>query len=136
MSLIPRGARNNNPGNIRFNKHNKWIGQTGQDDKGFAIFSDMSYGVRAASKLLDTYYNKHGLRSIRAMISRYAPSHENPTDAYVLNVSLAVGITPDEPMAYTIYKEIKPKMLVAMFKQELGTDDIALVDVKKWQNIA
>lgn len=80
-----RGIRNNNPGNIRYNDANNWQGQTGKDDKGFVIFSDSKYGIRAIGKVIDSY-KRRGLLSIRDIISTWAPSSENNTEAYVESV--------------------------------------------------
>ena len=46
MSL-PRGLRNNNPGNIR-NSSTVWVGEiTPSKDKSFKQFKSMAYGYRA-----------------------------------------------------------------------------------------
>ena len=45
-SSTVRGIRNNNAGNIRA-KSIIWDGQTGIDDKGFAIFKSPEWGIRA-----------------------------------------------------------------------------------------
>ena len=57
--MDPRGVRNNNPGNVRAG--DDWQGMTGQDDKGFAVFARPEDGLRAMSKVLDTYADKHGI---------------------------------------------------------------------------
>jgi hypothetical protein len=80
-----RGFRNNNPGNIR-NTTIDWKGETKGDDKGFETFESVEYGIRAIFRLLKTYREKHGLRSIREIIYRFAPPNENNTDAYIASV--------------------------------------------------
>ncbi len=38
---VPRGIRNNNPLNIKWNAANNWNGQTGSDSGGFCIFNTL-----------------------------------------------------------------------------------------------
>ncbi len=85
-----RGWRNNNPGNIRLGE--KWIGLTvRQDDSSFCRFCSPEYGIRAIAKILQTYYHKHKLTTIRAIINRWAPPSENNTEAYIHHVCQRVG---------------------------------------------
>ena len=90
-----RGLRNNNPGNIRHSS-SKWQGLSKeQTDREYVQFDDPVYGIRALTKLLQNYQSRHGLKTIRQIINRYAPPSENITDAYVANVSRLVGVNPD-----------------------------------------
>ena len=110
----PRGIRNNNPLNIRLSK-DKWQGQI--NGKGnidgnsslssegaggeavFCQFSSMEYGWRAAFVVLcRTYYGKYGLKTIRGIVSRWAPPKENNTEAYIRHVSDYTGIGPDRDL--------------------------------------
>lgn len=84
MAKVTRGIRNNNPFNLRANKSNNWLGQTGVDKDGFCIFSSLEYGYRAGLRVLRSYWQKHGLTTVRSVISRFAPaSDDNDVDAYV-----------------------------------------------------
>jgi len=79
---IPRGIRNNNPGNIKKNGVD-WEGLSAiQTDNTFFQFTDPIFGIRALTKILLTYRHKHGLTNIWGIISRYAPPSENDTEAY------------------------------------------------------
>ena len=78
-----RGIRNCNPLNIRRNS-TQWQGlRKEQTDSSFFQFINMSYGYRAAIKTLVTYYNKYSLKTIRGVISRWAPPSENNTENYI-----------------------------------------------------
>lgn len=82
---VPRGIRNNNPGNIDFSKANDWLGQLPFDpaiESRFARFDSPQHGIRALAKTLLSYQRKHGLKTVRAMIGRWAPASENNTTAY------------------------------------------------------
>ena len=79
---IPRGIRNNNPLNIRVG--NNWQGEVAKpSDHTFEQFKEMKYGVRAAFIILRNYINRHKLNTIPKVISRWAPSNENNTLAYI-----------------------------------------------------
>lgn len=79
---IPRGIRNNNPLNIRVG--NNWQGEVAKpSDHTFEQFKEMKYGVRAAFIILRNYINRHKLNTIPKVITRWAPSNENNTLAYI-----------------------------------------------------
>ena len=88
--LAPRGIRNNNPGNIR--KGNDWQGErASQDDAAFEQFTAPEYGIRALGKTLLNYQTRYGLKTLRGIITRWAPTSENDTEAYIAQVAKAVG---------------------------------------------
>ena len=95
----PRGIRNNNPLNIR-KSGDKWQGlKTLQEDKEFFQFETIEWGWRAAFVILcKTYYGKYGLKTIRDIVSRWAPAKENNTPAYIRHVSDYTGIGPDRDL--------------------------------------
>lgn len=97
MALQSRGVRNCNPGNIDYNPTNQWQGQLKPDpavEKRFARFDTPENGIRALGKLLLTYQRKHGLKTVKAIINRWAPSVENDTAAYVRAVEASTGTRP------------------------------------------
>jgi hypothetical protein len=105
-----RGLRNNNPGNLRYK------GQAGASNAGgFAQFKSMADGIRAASKQIDLYM-KRGLNTISKIISTYAPSSENDTDAYIKDVSKRLGKSADAPLT----DNDKAQLLAAIFAHESG----------------
>ena len=84
---IPKQQPNNNPGNIRLDGVH-WKGEKEPStDKEFKQFETMAWGYRAMFQCLNTYYSKHGLDTIRKMISRWAPETENATENYIKAVS-------------------------------------------------
>ena len=107
---LPRGIRNNNPLNIRLSS-DKWQGQINANvndndnnsslkgEAVFCVFSSMEYGWRAAFVILcKTYYGKYKLRTIRDIVTRWAPPKENSTEAYIRHVSDYTGIGPDRDL--------------------------------------
>jgi hypothetical protein len=96
----PRGIRNRNPGNIVVSGWTqRQDGYTGPEPEGrFATFKTMEHGLAALMKLLVVYRESHGLTTVRGIIDRWAPPTENNTSAYVLAVSRALFVDPDETL--------------------------------------
>jgi len=105
---IPRGIRNNNPGNIRRNE-DPWQGLAErQGDVEFFTFKSSIYGIRTLARTLITYQDKHNLRSIRQIINRWAPSVENNTNAYVRAVAADTGLDADQPLDMHRFDHLLP----------------------------
>ena len=122
----PRGIRNNNPLNIRKSK-DKWKGlRAQQQDAAFCQFENMEWGWRAAFWLLTrTYYHTYRLFTIRTIIQKWAPPHENNTESYIANVSKMTGIGADAPIGIPSDQPARWMMLgAAMAIQENGTNSI------------
>lgn len=93
----PRGIRNNNPLNIRFNSGNTWLGKVYEDekkDKEFEEFQAMKYGYRAAAFLIHRYI-EGGKDTVEAIINKWAPPSENQTGKYIYNVCRRSGLGRD-----------------------------------------
>lgn len=91
-----RGYRNRNPGNIEHNPANKWLGLADPPSDGrFCRFVSHAHGIRALALLLMAYQDRHDLRTVRAIINRFAPKTENPTGSYVAAVARGMGVGPD-----------------------------------------
>lgn len=89
---LPRGIRNNNPGNIRLSSA-RWRGQkVFQTDLSFVEFETAAAGLRALMLLLLTYYRRYGLDTVEAIVNRFAPPHENATDHYIWSVAKHMGV--------------------------------------------
>lgn len=95
--LMPRGIRNNNPGNIEAKSANMWKGADG-DDGRFIKFTEVKWGIRAIAVLLTNYQLLHKLNTIEGVINRWAPPVENDTGSYVDVVAASVGTAPNEPI--------------------------------------
>ncbi|WP_302585695.1 structural protein P5 [uncultured Alistipes sp.] len=95
---MARGLNNRNPGNIRQSK-GRYKGEVRPSrDPAFKQFETMAWGYRAIFVLLHTYRTRHGLRTIAAMIARWAPPTENKTELYIRTVSRRSGIPADRPL--------------------------------------
>lgn len=117
---LPRGLRNNNPGNIRRN-NDVFQGEVNPSrDREFKQFKSMAYGYRAVFKILMNYQRIYKLTTIRKMIGRWAPENENNTVAYVSLVSSYSGIGPDDPISFD--REQMIRIVAGMSKVENGRE--------------
>ena len=89
-------------------------------DPVFKQFESLAWGYRAVFMLLHTYRVRHGLRTIREMISRWAPPSENHTEAYIRAVSADTGIGPDEALD-TFDPAVMVPVAAAISRVENGT---------------
>lgn len=73
----------NNPLNLRYSAHNRWLGQL-PPKAGFCSFETMQLGFRAALLTIRTYMIHHRRNTIEAIISHWAPPEDNnDTDHYI-----------------------------------------------------
>jgi hypothetical protein len=125
---LPRGIRNNNPGNLRHGE--KWQGMTDeQTDSAFIQFASPQFGIRALAKVLLTYYRGKpakggrpavpGINTVRQIIARWAPPTENDTGAYVASVARALRVDPDQPIVLTDRAVMQP-LVLAIISHENG----------------
>ena len=93
---LPRGLRNNNPGNIRIN-NDKFQGEIiPSQDKSFKQFETIAYGYRAMFVILDNY-RKNGFDTIGKIIYRWAPPEDkNHTESYIKAVEIKTNIPRDK----------------------------------------
>ena len=128
-----RGIGNNNPGNIR-HSGSQWQGMAAQQtDAAFVQFDTPEYGIRALSKLLDTYSTKYNLNTVQGIIGRYAPSSENNTTAYASAVARALGVSPDQRIDV---QARKADLIAAIIKHENGVQPYALAVIQTGVSLA
>ena len=118
---LPRGLRNNNPGNIRINGDLFQGEVRPSKDKSFKQFETMAYGYRAMFVILRNYIRNYKLDTIRKMISRWAPPKENHTEAYVKAVSDYAGIPADDPINVND-REQMIRIVAGMSRVETGVE--------------
>lgn len=117
----PRGIRNCNPGNIRVTK-DKWQGlRSVQTDREFFQFEEMRWGYRALIRTLQNYRRIHGCYTITDFITRWAPSSENNTLAYIKSVCFQLGV-PSVYVPDVDDRETMCALAAAISKHENGVD--------------
>lgn len=122
---LPRGFRNNNPGNIRKSK-DPWQGLAPlQPDREFASFVSPVMGIRALAVVLRTYFERYNLDTIAEIINRWAPpknhagEFENNTGSYVAAVAKSMGRKANERLDLFQYADLAP-LVRAIIAHELG----------------
>lgn len=110
---LPLGIRNNNPGNIEWGS--PWQGLKKKTAKSgrFAEFESAVYGIRAIAVLLITYYDKRKandgskIDTVKEVIERWAPSHENDTSSYAKAIARLLGVKPTSTINMHDYETIR-----------------------------
>lgn len=119
MAKMSRGLRNNNPGNIRRGNFRYKGEKANSEDLSFRQFEGVEWGYRAMFVLLHTYEVKHGCRTLRQIISRYAPPIENNTENYIRRVVYATHIAADKTIS-TLDGAVMTAVVAAMSEVENG----------------
>jgi hypothetical protein len=91
---LPRGLRNNNPGNL-VKTSIPWDGKiplANNKDPRFEQFIELRYGIRAKMRDLITDINK-GNNTVTGLIKEFAPDFENNTAAYIATVVKMTGLS-------------------------------------------
>lgn len=120
---LPRGIRNNNPGNL-IDSGIDWWGKTGVDGI-FVVFSEMRLGIRAWFKNYITAVTRHKADTVYKFIHRYAPaSHKgNNTEAYIKAVCEGAQLEQDSLMP------MDEEGMTTVFKTMMRVENGAAADV-------
>lgn len=108
---LPRGIRNNNPGNITIG--DSWQGMVGNDGT-FLIFADISWGIRALGTSVINMINK-GYNTISLLIPQWSATDQA---AYIANVSAYTGLDPNEVLGTD--NDTIQGLIIAIANQENG----------------
>lgn len=106
------GFKNNNPGNI---KGKNWLGQTGTDKHGHAIFVSEVYGLRAMARCL-TKMEQDGIKTIDTLVRRYATGNQ---ESYIKFLCKFMELEPNEEFSIS---EKLHKLMKAMIHFECGSN--------------
>lgn len=126
---LPRGIRNNNPGNIEDDGKTQWQNlATPRSDGRFLRFKTAPDGIRALCRVLITYQDKRRAKdgsridTVREIIERWAPPNENNTGAYTQAVRRSMGLDGEEfegELDVHEYNDLKP-LVRAIIRHENG----------------
>lgn len=127
--MTARGIRNNNPLNIRHNRNNRWQGvYEKQTDPEFVQFATMQFGIRAGFVIIRNYI-KAGHKDVASIISRWAPSSENNTEAYIRHVCEMADLSPFQEIRFDD-KDTMIRLVDAMIRVECGKP-VSQTDIKR-----
>lgn len=130
---LPRGLRNNNPGNL--DKGQDWQGLADeQSDSRFCTFSTLSYGCRALLKTLVTYHTKYGINTVSGIINRWAPPVENDTESYINSVCDHLGCEPDQEIDFS--RDVYVELGKAIARHENGKIADTYISDDTWNEAA
>lgn len=122
----PRGIRNNNPGNIRWDGKTQWQGLAGVDDAGFVIFDTPENGIRAMARVLASY-GRRGVVTVADIIRTWAPPNENNTPAYIASVETRTGLSAAQPVP----RERLADFLAAIIHHENGQQPYTAAQIEQ-----
>ncbi|ENS5557474.1 hypothetical protein ACE1RO_000815 [Salmonella enterica] len=109
--------RFNNPANLRYAAGY----ETANTRSGkFAVFPSLDEGVLAAAKQLQIYGTK-GINNIHDIISKWAPSNENNTKAYIGHVVNATGRSEFEKLNLNDTRTLAKLITVMSVKEGAGS---------------
>ena len=131
LSKAPRGIRNNNPGNIRFDGSTQWRGMIGDDSAGFIQFERAVFGIRAMTRILSSY-SRRGVNTIGSIIATWAPPVENNTSSYINSVAKKMGMAVDD----LIFEQHYPELIAAIIHHENGQQPYSLETIKEGISLA
>jgi hypothetical protein len=92
-ALPPQGSKTNqfNVGNLR----------PAGSSTGFQQPTSYEEGIQGLDNQLKIYGEKHGIKTLRQAISRYAPPSENKTEDYINYVAQRTGLKPDQEIDFS-----------------------------------
>ena len=107
MKTPPRGVRNNNPFNLELGS-DKWQGlSVEQTDPKFCMFDSAVLGIRAGMRDLIAAQDKHDRRTVKAIVTPFAPTVENNTQAYIDAVCNHMGVKEDDVLDMHVYSDLR-----------------------------
>ena len=121
-TALPRGIRNNNPGNLRPGL--PWQGIAGIDtappDPPYLRFIDPEHGIRALVRTLVSYGDHHGIDTLAGVFERWAPASDgNDPAGYAAAVAKALDREVGAPI--DLYDPaILAALAAAITRQENG----------------
>jgi len=86
---------------------------------GFKSFATPQAGAQATASLLQTYQDRHGLNTLRGIITRWAPPFENNTERLIAEAAQQTGFAPDQPLNLHDAATLSA-VTAAMIRNEVG----------------
>jgi hypothetical protein len=103
---------------------------TSGEQNGFTVFQSNVFGFRAAAKNIFRYVDLLGIKTVKGVISRWAPPEDsNDTEAYITAVCGRMGVDATTVLDFKSYENLYG-LLHAMTVQEQSSFDLYF---KPWE---
>ena len=109
------------------NRPDYWLGQCGIDAHGHAVFVSPEWSLRAGTLVLRSYYQRHGIKTIKGIVERFSTNNHAEYTSYLCK---RMGLDPDEE--FNVMRRM-PELVRHMVRFESGSgvrpEHIHLLDV-------
>ena len=113
--------------NVKAPSDTYWLGQKGRDAHGHAVFVSPEWSLRAGTLVLRSYYQRHGIRTVRGIVERFSTCNHAEYTKYLCD---RLKLDPDEE--FNVMKRM-PELVRHMVRFESAADvrpeHIHLLDV-------
>lgn len=102
--------------NVKAPSDSYWLGQKGRDAHGHAVFVSPEWSLRAGTLVLRSYYQRHGIKTVRGIVERFSTcNHEE----YTKYLCARLKLDPDEE--FNVMRRM-PELVRHMVRFESGSD--------------
>lgn len=113
--------------NVKAPSDTYWLGQKGRDAHGHAVFVSPEWSLRAGTLVLRSYYQRHGIKTVRGIVERFSTCNHAEYTKYLCD---RLKLDPDEE--FNVMKRM-PELVRHMVRFESGSgvkpEHIHLLDV-------
>ena len=113
--------------NVKAPSDSYWLGQKGRDAHGHAVFVSPEWSLRAGTLVLRSYYQRHGIKTIKGIVERFSTCNHAEYTKYLC---ARLNLEPDEE--FNVMRRM-PELVRHMVRFESGSgvkpEHIHLLDV-------
>ena len=113
--------------NVKAPSDTYWLGQQGRDAHGHAVFKSPEWSLRAGTLVLRSYYQRHGIKTIKGIVERFSTNNHEEYTKYLCS---RLHLEPDEE--FNVMRRM-PELVRHMVRFESGSgvkpEHIHLLDV-------
>lgn len=113
--------------NVKAPSDTYWLGQKGRDAHGHAVFVSPEWSLRAGTLVLRSYYQRHGIKTVRGIVERFSTCNHAEYTKYLC---ARLNLEPDEE--FNVMRRM-PELVRHMVRFESGSgvkpEHIHLLDV-------
>jgi len=102
--------------NVKAPSDSYWLGQTGRDRHGHAVFRSPEWSLRAGTLVLRSYYLRHGIKTVRGIVERFSTCNHAEYTKYLCD---RLGLEPDEE--FNVMRRM-PELVRHMVRFESAAD--------------